>query len=772
MNITKKTALFLTILCVLASILFAEDDDATLQKAFVKTMLGTVEVNSITAAKWRAARAGMMVKMGWTIRTYVESSADIEFETGTMLKIGENSVVTLEKLVKDNSAQATKSNVKVATGKIWANVKKLTNTKSEFEFETPTAVASIRGTKLGIEVDKGGTQLDVYEGLVVVRPRGGAGKEVSVSTRNRAIIGDGGHAIRVIQMTEKDSVKGQTKMKDPFADTTGTKKIDALLDTADRSAKDTTSTAPVTLDILSPTTGTIVKDNQVVIKGKASVNASVEIGGKEVVVDKDGNFSGIVECALGKNTFQVTAKRQTSSKSTDCVVEYRPQLTMNVANILDNMEITSSDITVDVEVSDGAKYSINGKTGATKVTLTPGKNTVTVKAWDQWNTTLEKTFTITYTKTTSFSLTVASPKDQSVVRDPLITVSGSTTPGAKVTVNGTPVVPNVSGFFTYSIPLADEAQEYTVKVLSKLGDDEASEERTVLYTPPKPPLTLTVTSPVDGQLIRTNLLRISGKTTPRAKIMINSKSTSVSSAGVFSSDILLSEKDIGDYAIDIDATDDSTEITKIINVKIDPTSPQINTSIPTLSVPMLGNILASRTQKMLVSVFDKTLDDQITLDIQNNSSTEELVFQPGDQQYFNLEEGKNVFVIKAYDKAKNMSNVVSGTLYYLPGPLSIDLIEPSDNVVSIDDLPPMPKNFRGPKITVQVEVNDGIRNVPETIRYVRIIDNTGRTTQMLDKKNYKYEVELPLVRGANSFQIVTQDIAENMGTKKFDIIIK
>jgi hypothetical protein len=436
------------------------------------------------------------------------------------------------------------------------------------------------------------------------------------------------------------------------------------------------------------------------------------------------------------------------------------------------MEISSSDLVVDVEVNEGAKYFVNGREGQSKVTLAPGKNIVTVRAWDQWNTVMEKSFAVNYTKTGVFSLNVVSPKDQSTVRAPTIPVSGSTAAGAKVTVNGTPVIVTASGFFTYSLPIPDEAQEYTVRVVARLGDDEASDERLVSYSPPRPPLSLLVMTPLDGQVIRTNMIHVTGKTGVRAKVNVNNRPAAVTSQGTFTYDVQLTERDIGDYTLDVAATDDSSDVVKMVNVKIDGSSPQINTSFPVLTVPMLNQVPATRVQKMLANVYDKTPDDQITLVILNNGAREEMSFSPGDQQYFNLEEGKNKFTITAYDRAKNPSNTVQGSIYYLPGPLAIDLIEPSDNVMSISDLPPMPRGYGGPKMNVQIEVNDGIRNVPETIRFVRITDRLGRTVQMLDKQNYKYAIDVPLARGMNSFLVTVQDIAENIGTKKFDVNIR
>ena len=129
----------------------------------------------------------MVVKMGSDIRTYVESGTDVELESGTVIKIGENTVVSLEKLLQNKKNDVSNTSMKVVTGKVWANVKKLTNTKSEFDFETPTAVASIRGTRLGVSVDIQGTAVDVYEGLVLVREKS-TGKTVTVATNGSAIV--------------------------------------------------------------------------------------------------------------------------------------------------------------------------------------------------------------------------------------------------------------------------------------------------------------------------------------------------------------------------------------------------------------------------------------------------------------------------------------------------------------------------------------------------------------------------------------------------------
>ena len=110
-------------------------------------LIGKVEVRSKATASWRPAKVGMTVKANWDIRSFMESEVEVTFENGSKVKIGENTVVTLSRLIYNKEKTSSKSTINIMTGKVWANVKKLTATQSEFDFETPTAVASIRGTR-------------------------------------------------------------------------------------------------------------------------------------------------------------------------------------------------------------------------------------------------------------------------------------------------------------------------------------------------------------------------------------------------------------------------------------------------------------------------------------------------------------------------------------------------------------------------------------------------------------------------------------------------
>ena len=141
------------------------------RKCWIKSLDGDVKVQRSKSPKWLKARINMPLKEKDAIRTFVESEAVIQTADGHTISLKENTTLELAAFMKDAKG-AKKTNIKILSGDLMANVKKLTQKKSKFAFETPTAVAAIRGTKVGFDVDKDKTDIRVYEGKVYVTPKG------------------------------------------------------------------------------------------------------------------------------------------------------------------------------------------------------------------------------------------------------------------------------------------------------------------------------------------------------------------------------------------------------------------------------------------------------------------------------------------------------------------------------------------------------------------------------------------------------------------------
>ena len=136
-----------------------------------------------------------------------------------------------------------------------------------------------------------------------------------------------------------------------------------------------------------------------------------------------------------------------------------------------------------------------------------------------------------------------------------------------------------------------------------------------------------------------------------------------------------------------------------------------------------------------------------------------------------MAEGKNTYTIYGFDKAGNMSNTIQGVVYYLPGPLEIEIIEPSENPYIIRGLPPMPRTrVGGPRLELEIEIDDGIDKVPESLLYCRVRGN-GQDMHLQNNNDYTFSGMLDLTKGiTNTFTIQVEDIAGNMQTKTLQVM--
>ncbi len=668
------------------------------EKVSIKSIVGKAEVRSPTTGKWRPARVGMQLKMKWDIRTFVESSVELSFESGSLIRLSENSVVNLSSILQDKSSNTSQSKLKVSTGQIWGNVKKLVNKNSSFSFETPTAVAAIRGTKLGLIVSRSRTIVDVYHGRVAVR-RIGSRREVLVRSRQRGVVLKDKREIDIFKFEEMKK-QGLDSLRMHLLDTLNHDTLDrrdsisrdTLIDTTDQSSNNLDP--ELFLSVESPDNNSTTNLNRIEILGNATPGAVVIIGTKQSITKPDGTFKVMVNLLPGKNHILVVAKLGSVTKEKKVTIEYTPQ---------------------------------------------------------------KENF-----------LKIIGPINDAKIDKPIIYITGLTVGGAEVTINGIPITIRPEGQFTYPLHIPDEPGSYSVSIVSKYNGDEIHQDLTVHYVPRRAALFLDVASPRDGQKIISNSITVMGRTNPWALLYVNSRRVPVLQSGNFSMHLPVYERDIGDYAVRIEAIDQEggDEIDKIFNVFVDGSSPIINKIPPRIAI--LGGLShgASRTGHLIVQVFDYTKNDQLALNVNVNGSVDQFSLEPSEQEKIPLEEGKNRFVIKASDRAGNPSNILSGDIYYLPGPLTVDILEPDESQYVVDDLPPMPTNTGGLSMEVEVEIEDGIGSVPETIVYCRV-----NGVPLRERLNYIYSGKVMVKRGVNNFLLEAEDIAGNKVKKVLTIRI-
>lgn len=134
----------------------------------VQFLIGMVEFSQ--KSEVRKQRLGRSIKLyaGDKIYTKLESRVELKMFDGTIIKVGENSLFTINKMEKKE--ESSKMSFGLSFGSIWAKFKKVFSSDSERKISTPTAVVAVRGTEFGVEVDPqtGKTKVKVKEGKVNV----------------------------------------------------------------------------------------------------------------------------------------------------------------------------------------------------------------------------------------------------------------------------------------------------------------------------------------------------------------------------------------------------------------------------------------------------------------------------------------------------------------------------------------------------------------------------------------------------------------------------
>jgi len=122
---------------------------------------GAVEVK--TNGEWGAAQNQIKLKLGDSVRTLDDGIASVIFYDSSVIRLDSGTSITIQNL-ESNSIY-----VKQETGKLWTKLLMLAGVETKFEVETPTTVATIRGTAFGTVIGADSTDIIVSQGIVKVK---------------------------------------------------------------------------------------------------------------------------------------------------------------------------------------------------------------------------------------------------------------------------------------------------------------------------------------------------------------------------------------------------------------------------------------------------------------------------------------------------------------------------------------------------------------------------------------------------------------------------
>lgn len=177
----------------------------------------------VRAAQGEEATAilGAQLAAGTRVRTGADGTAEVTFEDGSLLRLAENSSISLSA----NKRQKKKSSVVLFFGKLWNKVMPSKTGETSYEVSTANAVCGVRGTEFEAQVaDDGSLRMQVSEGKVAVSDSGsereqlaGAGQQVEASetgvTATQSVSGQPDQAKWQTEHKERLRTKGGSIVK-------------------------------------------------------------------------------------------------------------------------------------------------------------------------------------------------------------------------------------------------------------------------------------------------------------------------------------------------------------------------------------------------------------------------------------------------------------------------------------------------------------------------------------------------------------------------------
>ncbi len=153
----KLTYYFLAVLFF--SLLYPNDIVAA-----IASLKGDVKIRENQSSKYSSAYKGQMIKNGNWVKTGEDVFLSIIFLDGTNVKIHQKTEIEIKS--SRLTAKELKTNMYIAEGEAWSNVNK--QGEGSFKIETPTAVASVKGTEFNMNYNfnSGSTILKVISGQV------------------------------------------------------------------------------------------------------------------------------------------------------------------------------------------------------------------------------------------------------------------------------------------------------------------------------------------------------------------------------------------------------------------------------------------------------------------------------------------------------------------------------------------------------------------------------------------------------------------------------
>lgn len=129
---------------------------------------GKVEVQK-SGENWKEATVGIQLGKDDKLRTGEESLAEVKLDDGSLVKLGEETTISIIALEEVGPTKEKVSLFNLIFGEIKAKILKIFGKEAKFEVQTPACIAGVRGTEFSICAEENeAADVETYEGNIVV----------------------------------------------------------------------------------------------------------------------------------------------------------------------------------------------------------------------------------------------------------------------------------------------------------------------------------------------------------------------------------------------------------------------------------------------------------------------------------------------------------------------------------------------------------------------------------------------------------------------------
>jgi parallel beta-helix repeat protein len=431
--------------------------------------------------------------------------------------------------------------------------------------------------------------------------------------------------------------------------------------------------------IVSPQTGILQNYTGIDLRGTASDKGA---GLKSIKVSRDGTTwltieqGAVWETQLtlleGKNNITAKAEDAAGNVATTSI-EVNVDITPPSIEVISpaNGSLTKQIIVrINGTTEDGSVVTVDGMPATVTDTsftittrLTEGTNVIQLFARDKAGNTNTGTWTL-LVDITSPPLEITSPRDGLLTTNDCVQVTGTTEPGAKLTVNGKDAKVDDVGKFMFEVALVQGDNLITVVASDIAGNSISGQRRVELDSL----LQLKVTSPQEGLLTNLATVVVTGMTDTDATVKLNDGLLPLDREGMFTSAFTLVE---GLNILTFVAMDDAGNMAEVtVNVRLD-------TSRPPIGLEDLQN-------GIVTSKPDITFTGRTESGANVTVNGKDVPVNDGKfQSTVQLAEGANLITIIVTDSAGN-SNSYSGTVTRDTSAPSLELIQPDEGFRTLE----------------------------------------------------------------------------------------